>query len=125
MNLIKRVSDIKGEMQLSKKVSVKDVKGYLEDEFERAKAREEYIVELENKLKEATDLQIKYDTMLVVQEKVSERVKRQDERIKALKEELKKELSEKVKLKAKITDLRINSKKAVAKKPTKERKQRC
>ena len=124
MNLIKRASAIKGEMQLSKKVSVKDVKGYLEDEFERAKVREEYIVELENKLKEATDLKIKYDTMLVVQEKVSERVKRQDERIKALKEELEKEISEKVKLKAKITDLRINSKKAIAKKSAKERKKR-
>lgn len=121
MNLIKKVSAIKGEMQLSKKVSVKDVKGYLEDEFERAKAREEYIVELENKLKEAAELKIKYDAMLVVQAKVSERVKRQDERIKALKEELKKELSEKVKLKAKITDLRINSKKAIAKKPAKGR----
>lgn len=122
MNLIKKVSAIKGEMQLSKKVSVKDVKGYLEDEFERAKAREQYIVELENELKEAADLQIKYNTMLVVQEKISERVKRQDERIKALKEELKKELSEKVKLKAKITDLRINSKKAVAKKSAKGRR---
>lgn len=124
MNLIKRLQVVKGEMQLSKKVSVKDVKEYLEDEFERAKAREEYIVELENKLKEATDLKIKYDAMLVVQEKVSERVERQDERIKALKEELKKELSEKVNLKAKITDLRINSKKAIAKKSAKERKKR-
>lgn len=124
MNLIKRVSAIKGEMQLSKKVSVKDVKGYLEDEFERAKVREQYIAELENELKGAAELQIKYNAMLVVQEKISERVKRQDERIKALKEELKKELSEKVKLKAKITDLRINSKKAVAKKPAKERRER-
>lgn len=111
MRFFKKISEIKTDCQLSKRVPVRDVKGYLEDEFERAKVREEYIVELEDKLKLAAELQIKYDAMLVVQEKVSERVKRQDERIKKLKEELKKELDEKVKLKAKLTDLRINAKK--------------
>lgn len=116
MSIFKKVAELKTDCQLSKQVSVRDVKGYLEDEFERAKVREEYIVELEDKLKLAADLQMKYDTMLVVQEKVSERVKRQDERIKKLKEELKKELDEKIKLKAKITDLRINAKKVESRK---------
>lgn len=116
MRIFKKIAEIKTDCQLSKRVPIRDVKGYLEDEFERAKVREEYIVELEDKLKLAADLRMKYDAMLVVQEKVSERVKRQDERIKKLKEELKKELEEKIKLKAKLADLRINAKKVANRK---------
>ncbi len=95
--------------ELTKKVSYTDIKGYLQNEYERANEREDYILELEEQLNKARELELKYNAMLVVQEKTTERTKKQDEEIKNLKKELN-DYKEKVMIeKSKQTDIKFNA----------------
>ena len=95
--------------ELTKKVSYTDIKGYLQNEYERANEREDYILELEEQLNKARKLELKYNAMLVVQEKTTERTKKQDEEIKNLKKELN-DYKEKVMIeKSKQTDIKFNA----------------
>lgn len=95
--------------ELTKKVSYTDIKGYLQNEYERANEREDYISELEERLDKARELELKYNAMLVVQEKTTERTKKQDEEIKNLKKELN-DYKKKVMIeKSKQTDIKFNA----------------
>lgn len=114
MSVFNKLQDHKTNRELSKKVEVKDIKAYLQEEYDRALEREKYIDELEVKEKEHKQLQVKYDALLVVQERVSERVKRREAKIKQLKEELAKAEADKVKLKNQIVDIKANAKRLVA-----------
>ncbi len=112
--LFNKLLDARTDLQLTKRVEIKDVKYYLQEEYERAKVREEYIDELEKKIDDCRQLQLKYDALLIVQENTTERVKRREEKIEELKGKLKKEQKKNTELKAKITDIRTNAKRLVA-----------
>ena len=107
---------------LTKTVKITDVKGYLQKEFERAKEREEYIVAQDEKISELEQVSIKYDAMLVVQEKTQERIERQDALIKKLRDEVSKHKETEKALRAKITDIKINAEKKLKAKTAKAKK---
>lgn len=107
---------------LTKAVEITDVKGYLQKEFERAKEREEYIVAQDEKINELEQVSIKYDAMLVVQEKTQERIERQDELIKKLRDDIKKHKETEKALRAKIVDIKINAEKKLKAKTQKGKK---
>ncbi len=117
--LFNKALEVKTDLQLAKKIDVKDIKFYLQEEYERANKREDYIEALEKKIADYKELQIKYDALLVVQENTTERVKRREDTIKSLKEKLKKEQEKNLKLKAKITEIRANAKRLVSKERSK------
>lgn len=112
--LFDRLLEAKTDLQLVKKVEVKDVKAYLQHEYELARQREEYIETLEQQITEYKELQVKYDALLVVQENTTKRLEARDKKIKELKEQLKKEREKKLALMAKITEIRTNAKRLVA-----------
>ena len=94
---------------LTKEVQLKDIKYYLEQEYDRANERENNIRQLENKIIGLKETELKYNAMLVVQEKREERYNKQEETIKDLRKQvstlqdnLKKEI-------AKQTDIKINA----------------
>ena len=94
-------------------VSVTDVKGYLQKEFDRAKEREKVIEDQHQKIIELEEIKMKYDAMLVVQEKTQERIERQDELIKKLRAEAEKQKDVERKLRAKIVDVKANAEKKI------------
>lgn len=107
---------------LTKSVKITDVKGYLQKEFERAKRREEYIVAQDEKINELEQVSIKYDAMLVVQEKTQERIERQDELIKKLRDDIEKRKKTEKALRAKIVDIKINAEQKLKAKTQKGKK---
>lgn len=94
-------------------ISVTDVKGYLQKEFDRAKEREGVIEDQHQKIIELEEIKIKYEAMLVVQEKTQERIERQDELIKKLRVEAEKQKDVERKLRAKIVDVKANAEKKI------------
>ena len=128
MNFIERISrkrykayevNPEDKYELTKSIPVVDVKGYLQKEFERAEEREKYIVELEDKMKEAEKTSIKYDALLVVQEKTQSRIERQDKRIKDLNAEIEERKTAEKLLRSKLVDVRANAEKKLKEKDSK------
>ena len=117
MQIFKRVKKCKAAEDpddpygLTKSVKITDVKGYLQKEFDRAKDREEFIEKQREKIAELEQVSIKYDAMLVVQEKTQERITRQDALIEKLRDEVNKHKETEKALRAKITDIKINAEK--------------
>lgn len=94
-------------------ISVIDVKGYLQKEFDRAKEREGIIEDQHQKIIELEEIKIKYEAMLVVQEKTQERIERQDGLIKKLRAEAEKQKDVERELRAKIVDVKANAEKKI------------
>lgn len=95
--------------ELTKSVKLVDVKGYLQNEYDRASKREEEISTLEEKIEELTQIQIKYDAMLVIQAETQKRIEKQDNRIFDLKKKIA-EMTDKLKLaNSKSIDIKVNS----------------
>lgn len=94
-------------------ISVTDVKGYLQKEFDRAKEREAMIEDQHQKIIELEEIKIKYEAMLVVQEKTQERIERQDKLIKNLRAKAKEQKEVERKLRAKIVDVKANAEKKI------------
>jgi hypothetical protein len=133
MNFIERISKKRSKTyevnpedkyELTKSIQVVDVKGYLQKEFDRAEEREKYIVELEDKMKEAEKTSIKYDALLVVQEKTQTRIERQDQRIKDLKAEIEARKNAEKILRSKLVDVKVNAEKKLKEKDSKIRELR-
>lgn len=133
MNFIERISKKRSKTyevnpedkyELTKSVQVVDVKGYLQKEFDRAEEREKYIVELEDKMKEAEKNFIKYDALLVVQEKTQARIERQDKRIKDLNAEIEARKNAEKILRSKLVDVKVNAEKKLKEKDSKIRELR-
>jgi hypothetical protein len=125
MQIFKKLKKIKGgddRYGLTKTVKITDVKGYLQKEFDRAKDREEFIEKQREKIAELEQVSIKYDAMLVVQEKTQERIERQDALIKKLRDEVSKHKETEKALRAKITDIKINAEKKLKAKTAKAKK---
>ena len=125
MQIFKKPKKIKGgddRYGLTKTVKITDVKGYLQKEFDRAKDREEFIEKQREKIAELEQVSIKYDAMLVVQEKTQERIERQDALIKKLRDEVSKHKETEKALRAKITDIKINAEKKLKAKTAKAKK---
>lgn len=133
MNFIERISKKRSKTyevnpedkyELTKSIQVVDVKGYLQKEFDRAEEREKYIVELEDKMKEAEKISIKYDALLVVQEKTQARIERQDQRIKDLNAEIEARKNAEKILRSKLVDVKVNAEKKLKEKDSKIRELR-
>ena len=88
---------LEDKYELTKSVKLCDIKGYLQNEYDRAEIRENTIKTLEKEIEELTKISIKYDALLVVQERTTERTKKQDKDIVELKNQ-KKSLKEEIKL---------------------------
>ena len=87
--LKKNKSQNNDKYELTKRDKLVDVKGYLQKEYDRANEREDKIFELEKQVEELTEIQIKYDAMLVVQQETQKRIDKQDITISNLREKLK------------------------------------
>ena len=87
--LVKRKENLDDKYELTKSVKLVDVKGYLQEEYDRASKREEMIRELEKKIEEQNEIELKYNAMLVIQEETQKRIEKQDKLIKDLREEIK------------------------------------
>lgn len=87
--LVKRKENLDDKYELTKSVKLVDVKGYLQKEYDRASEREEMIKELEKKIEEQNEIELKYNAMLVIQEETQKRIEKQDKLIKDLREEIK------------------------------------
>lgn len=94
--------------ELTKSVKLVDVKGYLQKEYDRANERENKIFELENQIEELTQIQIKYDAMLVVQQEAQKRIDKQDTIISNLREKLKAKTDELKLCNSKRIDIKVN-----------------
>lgn len=116
--------DKNDEFGLTQKVELTDVKGYLQKEFDRAAEREMEIEKLEKRIVELEATELKYEAMLVVQEKTKERIERQDKRIKKLKEDIEKRKKTETQLRARITDIKINAEKKLKAKSEKGKNER-
>lgn len=107
----KQKSPKNDEFGLMRKITVRDVKGYLQKEFERAAKREQEIINLEGQIGELEKVRLAYEAMLVVQEKTQERIEAQDERIKELKADIAEHKKTEQQLRAKIVDIKANAEK--------------
>lgn len=117
--------DKNDEFGLTQKVELTDVKGYLQKEFDRAAEREMEIAKLEKRIVELEATKLKYEAMLVVQEKTQERIERQDKRIKELKEDIEKRKKTETQLRARITDIKVNAEKKLKAKSRKGKNERA
>lgn len=109
--LVKRKENLDDKYELTKSVKLVDVKGYLQNEYDRASEREEMIRELEKKIEEQNEIELKYNAMLVIQEETQKRIERQDKLIKDLREEIK-QRDDKIKLsQSKQIDIKANAEK--------------
>ena len=109
--LVKRKENLDENYELTKSVKLVDVKGYLQEEYDRASKREEMIRELEKKIEEQNETELKYNAMLVIQEETQKRIERQDKLIKDLREEIKQK-DDKIKLsQSQQIDIKANSEK--------------
>lgn len=100
---------IEDRYELTKSVKMVDIKGYLQKEYDRANQRENMIKGLEEEIEELTEISLKYDAMLVVQQETQKRIENQDELIKELREKIKTR-DEEIKLyKSKQIDIKVNA----------------
>lgn len=110
MKLLEKVKqNVKDKYELTKSVKLVDVKGYLQKEYDRASIREKEIRKLEKQVEDMQELQLKYDAMLVVQEKTQKRIEDLDDRILEYRATLKEKNEEIKLLKSKSIDLKINA----------------
>lgn len=94
---------------LMQTIKVTDVKGYLQKEFERAEEREAFIEEQFERIKKLEAINVKYEALLVVQDKTQKRIERLDATIKKLREDLEKSKTTEKALRAKIVDIKANA----------------
>lgn len=106
--LKKNKSQNNDKYELTKSVKLVDVKGYLQKEYDRANEREDKIFELEKQIEELTEIQIKYDAMLVVQKETQKRIDKQDTIISNLREKLKAKTDELKLCNSKKIDIKVN-----------------
>lgn len=106
--LKKNKSQNNDKYELTKSVKLVDVKGYLQKEYDRANEREDKIFELEKQVEELTEIQIKYDAMLVVQQETQKRIDKQDITISNLREKLKEKTDELKLCNSKKIDIKVN-----------------
>ena len=109
--LVKRKENLNDKYELTKSVKLVDVKGYLQKEYDRASEREEMIKELEKKIEEQNETELKYNAMLVIQEETQKRIERQDTLIKDLRETIKRKDDEIKLLQSKQIDIKTNAEK--------------
>lgn len=107
----KQKSPKNDEFGLMRRITVRDVKGYLQIEFERAAKREQEIINLEGQIGELEKIKLAYEAMLVVQEKTQKRIEAQDERIEKLKADIAEHKKTEQELRAKIVDIKANAEK--------------
>lgn len=108
-----KIKQLEDKYELTTKVELKDIKGYLQNEYDSAEQREASIKILESKIDDLEKIKLKYDALLVVQERTTQRTERLDEEIKILKEEksfLKEEIK---KLNAGKIDIKVNAEKKI------------
>ena len=117
-NIIKRENKEKlnDEYELTKSVKITDVKGYLQKEYDRAEEREETIKKYENQIMELKQTEIKYDALLVVQERTQQRIEKQDSEIENYRSKIEELTNNEKLLRAKITDIKINAEKKLKEK---------
>ena len=106
--LKKNASQNNDKYELTKSVKLVDIKGYLQKEYDRANEREDKIFELEKQIEELTEIQIKYDAMLVVQQETQKRIDKQDTIISNLREKLKAKTDELKLCNSKKIDIKVN-----------------
>ena len=106
--LKKNASQNNDKYELTKSVKLVDIKGYLQKEYDRANEREDKIFELEKQVEELTEIQIKYDAMLVVQKETQKRIDKQDTIISNLREKLKAKTDELKLCNSKKIDIKVN-----------------
>ena len=106
--LKKNASQNNDKYELTKSVKLVDIKGYLQKEYDRANEREDKIFELEKQVEELTEIQIKYDAMLVVQQETQKRIDKQDTIISNLREKLKAKTDELKLCNSKKIDIKVN-----------------
>lgn len=109
MGIIKNFKDKKDKYALTKSVKIADIKQYLQNEYDRASVREDTINRLENDIERYKIIEQKYNAMLVVQEKTTERTKRLDETIQELRNKVKSKNDEITLLYSRQTDIKINA----------------
>lgn len=109
MNLIEKIKSKKDRYELTKSVKIADIKEYLQNEYDRASVREDTITQLEHKIEQYKILEQKYNAMLVVQEKTTERTKKLDSTIKELRDKVSAKNDEITLLKSKQSDIKINA----------------
>lgn len=113
MGLLTKISD---KYELTRSISVADVKGYLQKEYDRAFERENEIDRLEKENKELKKISLKYDAMCVIQDNTQKRIEKQDARIKEYQEEIK-GLETQIKLlNSKNYDIKKNAEKTIEEK---------
>lgn len=111
-----KIKQLEDKYELTTKVELRDIKGYLQNEYDRAEEREASIKILESKIDDLEKIKLKYDALLVVQERTTERTERLDEEIKELKEQ-KTILKEQIKnLNAEKIDIKVNAEKKLKEK---------
>lgn len=96
----------------TKNIKVKDVKTYLQEEYDRAFKREELITTLTKRIEEYEKLEQKYEAMLVVQEKREERYKQQEKNLIDEKNKTKDEKEKNKELSSRLVNATSNCKKA-------------
>lgn len=109
--LVKRKENLDDEYELMKSVKLVDVKGYLQKEYDRASEREQMIIELEKKIEEQNETELKYNAMLVIQEETQKRIERQDTLIKNLRETINQKDDEIKLSQSKQIDIKTNAEK--------------
>lgn len=109
MNLIEKIKSKKDKYELTKSVKIADIKEYLQNEYDRASVREETITRLEYEIEQYKILEQKYNAMLIVQEKTTERTKKLDSTIKELRDRVSAKNDEITLLKSKQSDIKINA----------------
>ena len=109
--LVKRKENLDDKYELTKSVKLVDVKGYLQKEYDRASEREQMIIELEKKIEEQNEVELKYNAMLVIQEETQKRIEKQDTLIKNLRETFKRKDDEIKLLQSQQIDIKVNAEK--------------
>lgn len=109
MNLIEKIKSKKDKYELTKSVKIADIKEYLQNEYDRASIREDTITKLEKDIEQYKILEQKYNAMLIVQEKTTERTKKLDSTIKELRDKVNGKNGDITLLKSKLSDIKINA----------------
>ena len=105
----KRQENWQDKYELTKSVKLVDVKGYLQNEYDRASEREGIIQTLEARIEELNLISLKYDAMLVVQQETQKRVEKQDALIKEMREKIRQKDNEIKLAKSKQIDIKVNA----------------
>ena len=100
---------------LVRQIEIPDIKRYLQEEYQRAQIRENFIKDLEEKIVEYELTEQKYNALLVVQEETSKRTLRLDNDITEYRDKINKLKDENKILKAENTTIQINYKQELKK----------